>query len=75
MAEKVESQHITAVNDNHHADTNLEQGTSKFGEDARRVQSLGSVRLRNEHTGEIVLVPTPTKDPNDPLVIPFDLHG
>jgi MFS family permease len=24
--------------------------------------------LRSERTGEIILVPTPSKDPNDPLV-------
>ncbi|KAI6374364.1 hypothetical protein MCOR25_003153 [Pyricularia grisea] len=29
--------------------------------------SLGTVRLRNDHTGEIILVPTPSDDPNDPL--------
>jgi len=73
MSEKVDNQHIAAVNDNNHAETNLEQGNSKFGAEAKRVQSLGSVRLRNEHTGEIVLVPTPTKDPNDPLVCSFPL--
>jgi len=68
MAEKIDSQHIAAVHDSNNAETSLEQGNTKFGEEAKRVQSLGSVRLRNEHTGEIVLVPTPTKDPNDPLV-------
>lgn len=73
MAEKGNGQHIAAVNDNNDAETNLEQGISKFGEEAKRIQSLGSVRLRNENTGEIVLVPTPTKDPNDPLVLPLPL--
>ncbi|TLD25298.1 hypothetical protein PspLS_05444 [Pyricularia sp. CBS 133598] len=29
--------------------------------------SLGTVRLRNDDTGEIILVPTPSDDPNDPL--------
>ncbi|TLS26026.1 hypothetical protein PpBr36_07726 [Pyricularia pennisetigena] len=29
--------------------------------------SLGTVQLRNDHTGEIILVPTPSDDPNDPL--------
>jgi hypothetical protein len=28
---------------------------------------LGEVRLRHEETNEIILVPTPTNDPNDPL--------
>jgi hypothetical protein len=32
------------------------------------VQTLGSIRLRDEHTGAVILVPTPTQDPNDPLV-------
>jgi hypothetical protein len=73
MAEKGNGQHIATVNDNNHAETNLEQGNSKFREEAKRIQSLGSVRLRNENTGEIVLVPTPTKDPNDPLVLPLPL--
>jgi hypothetical protein len=43
--------------------------SGEFAESATgRVQSLGSVRLRSATTGAIVLVPTPTKDPNDPLV-------
>ena len=63
MAEKVENDHITAMN------RDSEQGTqTEFGKEAARVQSLGSVRLRSESTGEVLLVPTPTKDPNDPLV-------
>ena len=33
----------------------------------KRVQTLGSVRHRHEHTGQIILIPTPSKDPNDPL--------
>ncbi|EHA57445.1 hypothetical protein MCOR27_003829 [Pyricularia oryzae] len=28
---------------------------------------LGTVRLRNDQTGEVILVPTPSNDPNDPL--------
>lgn len=28
---------------------------------------LGSLRLRHAETNEIVLIPTPSKDPNDPL--------
>jgi hypothetical protein len=32
-----------------------------------RSGGLGEVRLRHEETNEIILVPTPTNDPNDPL--------
>lgn len=70
MSEKGEVQHIAPIQGNTtHTGNNLENGDSvKLGEQAARVQSLGSVRLRSERTGEIILVPTPTKDPNDPLV-------
>jgi hypothetical protein len=37
------------------------------GKEARGMRTLGQVRLRNEHTREIILVPTPSSDPNDPL--------
>ena len=30
-------------------------------------ESLGSLRLRHEATHEIILVPTPSQDPADPL--------
>ena len=33
----------------------------------QHVNTLGSVRLRNVETNEIVLVPQPSDDPNDPL--------
>lgn len=33
----------------------------------KRVQTLGSLRHRHQHTGEIILIPTPSNDPNDPL--------
>ncbi|KAF4969205.1 hypothetical protein FZEAL_10271 [Fusarium zealandicum] len=29
--------------------------------------TLGGLRLRNKNTNEIILIPTPTNDPNDPL--------
>lgn len=29
--------------------------------------TLGHLRLRNEQTNEIILIPTPSTDPNDPL--------
>lgn len=32
-----------------------------------KIHTLGSVRQRNEHTDEIILIPTPSRDPNDPL--------
>lgn len=32
-----------------------------------RQNTLGSVRLRHHETNEIILVPTPSNDPNDPL--------
>ena len=31
------------------------------------LHNLGHVRLRNEHTNEIILIPAPSLDPNDPL--------
>ena len=32
-----------------------------------RTTTLGNVRLRHEETNDIILVPSPTNDPNDPL--------
>lgn len=32
-----------------------------------RVRTLGNVRLRHHDTNEIILVPTPSSDPRDPL--------
>lgn len=32
-----------------------------------RENTLGNVRLRHHETNEIILVPTPSNDPNDPL--------
>ena len=29
--------------------------------------NLGTIQLRNAHTKEIILIPTPSNDPNDPL--------
>ena len=34
--------------------------------DVQKVSTLGSVQLRND-AGEIILIPTPSNDPNDPL--------
>ncbi|KAI1500062.1 major facilitator superfamily domain-containing protein [Biscogniauxia marginata] len=33
----------------------------------RKLRTLGNVRLRDHHTHEIILIPTPSNDPNDPL--------
>ncbi|KAK3337295.1 major facilitator superfamily domain-containing protein [Cercophora scortea] len=32
-----------------------------------RVRTLGNVRLRHHETNEVILIPTPSADPNDPL--------
>ena len=32
-----------------------------------RKRTLGNVRLRHHQTNEIILIPTPSRDPNDPL--------
>lgn len=34
---------------------------------ALKHQTLGHVRLRHEHTNELILIPEPSLDPNDPL--------
>jgi hypothetical protein len=68
--EKVESHHITPVTDDTaKSQAWLEKNESKQ-ERLLHVQTLGSIRLRDEHTGAVILVPTPTQDPNDPLVGP-----
>jgi hypothetical protein len=66
MTDKDDDSHMHKETSN--VNDNEKQADPGFAENARRVQSLGSVRLRNATTGEVVLVPTPTKDPNDPLV-------
>jgi hypothetical protein len=33
----------------------------------KQTRTLGSVRHRHEHTNEIILIPQPSTDPNDPL--------
>jgi hypothetical protein len=32
-----------------------------------RQRTLGNIRLRHHETNKIILVPTPSNDPNDPL--------
>ncbi|KAG5654978.1 hypothetical protein KAF25_011009 [Fusarium avenaceum] len=39
----------------------------KIGSHDAQNNNLGGLRLRNEETNEIILIPTPTNDPNDPL--------
>jgi hypothetical protein len=36
---------------------------------AQHYHTLGSVQLHNKDTGLLLLVPTPSNDPNDPLVL------
>ncbi len=36
-------------------------------EHAAKKETLGNVQLRHHETQEIILVPTPSDDPNDPL--------
>jgi hypothetical protein len=33
----------------------------------QKVETLGTLRLRHHETREIILIPTPSNDPNDPL--------
>jgi hypothetical protein len=35
--------------------------------DKTRKRTLGNVRLRHPDTNEIILIPAPSSDPNDPL--------
>jgi hypothetical protein len=37
------------------------------GVERGRKRTLGNVRLRDHATNEIILIPTPSSDPNDPL--------
>ncbi|KAJ5832620.1 Major facilitator superfamily domain general substrate transporter [Penicillium riverlandense] len=41
--------------------------TTTLRPDGVQTNTLGSLRLRHQETNEIILVPTPSKDPNDPL--------
>jgi len=41
--------------------------TARDPEEVGHSTTLGHLRLRNEHTNEIILIPTPSTDPNDPL--------
>ena len=51
--------------------TTLEPVKSMSSRDAKlgvkKTVTLGSVRHRDAQTNEIILIPTPSEDPNDPL--------
>lgn len=36
-------------------------------DEIQKTNTLGSLRLQNQVTKEIILIPTPSDDPNDPL--------
>ncbi|CAJ2501731.1 Uu.00g045840.m01.CDS01 [Anthostomella pinea] len=40
---------------------------SMSNSDGLKLRSLGNIRLRDHHTNEIILIPAPSRDPNDPL--------
>ncbi|RYC60534.1 hypothetical protein CHU98_g5665 [Xylaria longipes] len=44
---------------------NADRSGSQIGEKKRA--TLGNVRLRDRHTNEVILIPRPSNDPNDPL--------
>ncbi|TKX18294.1 MFS transporter-like protein 171 [Elsinoe australis] len=39
----------------------------RTSEEVTQTNTLGHLRLRNQQTNEIILIPTPSNDPNDPL--------
>ncbi|KAK0660583.1 Protein HOL1 [Lasiodiplodia hormozganensis] len=41
--------------------------TVETADGVKKQQTLGSLRLRHHETNEIILIPTPSDDPNDPL--------
>lgn len=46
--------------------------------ESRRKRTLGNVRLMHHDTNAMILVPTPSSDPNDPLnwyVVPVTVSG
>ncbi|KAI0442252.1 major facilitator superfamily domain-containing protein [Xylaria telfairii] len=48
--------------------TNADRSGTQMGEKKRA--ALGNVRLRDHHTNEVILIPRPSNDPNDPLKWP-----
>lgn len=49
------------------AETPNAERVDSYEKPVKRVVTLGTIRHRHEHTKEIILVPTPSTDPNDPL--------
>lgn len=45
----------------------LRSGDRATVKDRIPLATMGNVRLRHHETNEIILVPTPSSDPNDPL--------
>ncbi|KAI3544740.1 hypothetical protein CABS01_03026 [Colletotrichum abscissum] len=45
----------------------MDSNTRHVAEETTRARTLGNVRLRHPETNEIILIPTPSADPNDPL--------
>ncbi|OHE99531.1 hypothetical protein CORC01_05109 [Colletotrichum orchidophilum] len=45
----------------------MDINTRHVPEETTRARTLGNVRLRHPETNEIILIPTPSADPNDPL--------
>ncbi|GAW15966.1 hypothetical protein ANO14919_053880 [Xylariales sp. No.14919] len=48
-------------------DANADAHISGIQTGEQRRETLGNVRLRDYHTNEVILIPTPSNDPNDPL--------
>ncbi|KAI0974290.1 major facilitator superfamily domain-containing protein [Xylaria arbuscula] len=48
-------------------DTAVDAHISGIQTDRRNRAALGNVRLRDHQTNGVILIPTPSKDPNDPL--------
>lgn len=44
-----------------------EKGFSEHDEQGPQTKTLGHLRLRDSETNEIILVPSPSSDPKDPL--------
>lgn len=55
----------------HYDDALAKELDARLGDDGegvrKRRRTLGNVRLRHAETKEIILIPTPSADPNDPL--------
>ena len=49
------------------AATELDPNVDDAEVEQKRKRTLGNVRLRHAETKKLILIPTPTSDPNDPL--------